>query len=90
MFLPFAVCRGKIVDVLNFRLWQDAQNRVYLIKELDRRTGQVSTRDLALLFSSGTIHLCCLLKSPINSLVHVIQGQSAISVDDTLKVVACR
>ncbi|KAL6646602.1 hypothetical protein ACP70R_015679 [Stipagrostis hirtigluma subsp. patula] len=39
------------------RLWQDAQNRVYLIKELDRRTGQ---------------------------------GQSAISVDDTLKVVACR
>uniref|UniRef100_A0A0E0LUJ2 Hexosyltransferase n=1 Tax=Oryza punctata TaxID=4537 RepID=A0A0E0LUJ2_ORYPU len=39
------------------RLWQDAQNRVYLIKELDRRTGQ---------------------------------GHSAISVDDTLKVVACR
>ncbi|KAG8047058.1 hypothetical protein GUJ93_ZPchr0008g12711 [Zizania palustris] len=39
------------------RLWQDAQNRVYLIKELDRRTGQ---------------------------------GQSAVSVDDTLKVVACR
>ncbi|XP_072973442.1 hydroxyproline O-galactosyltransferase HPGT1 isoform X2 [Typha angustifolia] len=39
------------------RLWQDAQNRVYLIKELDRRSGQ---------------------------------GQSAISVDDTLKVVACR
>lgn len=26
-----------------FRLWQDAQNRVYLIKELDRRTGQVGT-----------------------------------------------
>jgi hypothetical protein len=23
------------------RLWQDAQSRVYLIKELDRRTGQV-------------------------------------------------
>ncbi|PKA64241.1 putative beta-1,3-galactosyltransferase 11 [Apostasia shenzhenica] len=39
------------------RLWQDAQNRVYLIKELDRRTGQ---------------------------------GKSAISVDDTLKLVACR
>ncbi|KAM3190375.1 hypothetical protein ACQJBY_068500 [Aegilops geniculata] len=39
------------------RLWQDAQNRVYLIKELDRRTGQ---------------------------------GRSAISVDDTLKVVSCR
>ncbi|XP_073109137.1 hydroxyproline O-galactosyltransferase HPGT1 isoform X2 [Elaeis guineensis] len=39
------------------RLWQDAENRVYLIKELDRRTSQ---------------------------------AQSAISVDDTLKVVACR
>ncbi|XP_042459912.1 hydroxyproline O-galactosyltransferase HPGT1-like isoform X1 [Zingiber officinale] len=39
------------------RLWQDAQSRVYLIKELDRRTGQ---------------------------------GQSAISVDETLKLVDCR
>ncbi|KAG6579334.1 hydroxyproline O-galactosyltransferase HPGT1 [Cucurbita moschata] len=39
------------------RLWQDAENRVYLIKELDRLTGQ---------------------------------GQSAISVDDTLKIIACR
>ncbi|KAK9143922.1 hypothetical protein Syun_013322 [Stephania yunnanensis] len=39
------------------RLWQDAQNRVYLIKELDRVTGQ---------------------------------GQPAISVEDTLKVIACR
>uniref|UniRef100_A0A2P2LPF4 Hexosyltransferase n=1 Tax=Rhizophora mucronata TaxID=61149 RepID=A0A2P2LPF4_RHIMU len=39
------------------RLWQDSQNRVYLIKELDRITGQ---------------------------------GQSAISVDDTLKIIACR
>ncbi|XP_057464195.1 hydroxyproline O-galactosyltransferase HPGT1-like [Actinidia eriantha] len=39
------------------RLWQDAQNRVYLIKELDRRTGQ---------------------------------GQSAISVDDTLKIISFR
>ncbi|XP_048325827.1 hydroxyproline O-galactosyltransferase HPGT1 isoform X2 [Ziziphus jujuba] len=39
------------------RLWQDAQNRVYLIKELDRITGQ---------------------------------GKSAISVDDTLKIIACR
>ncbi|KAK3014959.1 hypothetical protein RJ639_008119 [Escallonia herrerae] len=39
------------------RLWQDAQNRVYLTKELDRLTGQ---------------------------------GQSAISVDDTLKIIACR
>ncbi|XP_059642038.1 hydroxyproline O-galactosyltransferase HPGT1-like [Cornus florida] len=39
------------------RLWQDAENRVYLIKELDKRTGQ---------------------------------GQSAISVDDTLKIITCR
>ncbi|KAJ4954413.1 hypothetical protein NE237_011196 [Protea cynaroides] len=39
------------------RLWQDAQNRVYLIKELDRVSGQ---------------------------------GQSAISVDDTLKIINCR
>ncbi|KAF5442213.1 hypothetical protein F2P56_034898 [Juglans regia] len=39
------------------RLWQDAESRVYLIKELDRITGL---------------------------------GQSAISVDDTLKIIACR
>ncbi|XVF10558.1 hypothetical protein REPUB_Repub07fG0192800 [Reevesia pubescens] len=39
------------------RMWQDAENRVYLIKELDRRTGQ---------------------------------GHSAVSVDDTLKIIACR
>ncbi|XP_057969282.1 hydroxyproline O-galactosyltransferase HPGT1-like isoform X2 [Malania oleifera] len=39
------------------RLWMDAESRVYLIKELDRRTGQ---------------------------------GKSAISVDDTLKIIACR
>ncbi|XWS49982.1 hypothetical protein CRYUN_Cryun12cG0049400 [Craigia yunnanensis] len=39
------------------RMWQDAENRVYLIHELDRRTGQ---------------------------------GNSAIFVDDTLKVIACR
>ncbi|KAF5478138.1 hypothetical protein F2P56_004723 [Juglans regia] len=39
------------------RLWQDAENRVYLIQELDKRTGQ---------------------------------DQSAISVDDTLKLIACR
>ncbi|XP_077229130.1 galactosyltransferase family protein [Tasmannia lanceolata] len=39
------------------RLWQDAENRVYLIKELDRKTGQ---------------------------------GHSAISVDDTLKIIACK
>ncbi|KAM7467738.1 hypothetical protein LguiB_015300 [Lonicera macranthoides] len=39
------------------RLWQDADNRVYLSKELDKVTGQ---------------------------------GQSAVSVDDTLKIIACR
>lgn len=39
------------------RLWQEAESRVYLVKELDRRTGQ---------------------------------GESAISVDDTLKVIDCR
>ncbi|KAK6947879.1 protein of unknown function DUF4094 [Dillenia turbinata] len=39
------------------RLWQDAETRAYLIKELDRRTGQ---------------------------------GQAAVSVDDTLKIIACR
>ncbi|RZC91272.1 hypothetical protein C5167_027335 [Papaver somniferum] len=39
------------------RLWQDAENRVYLINELDRITGK---------------------------------GQTAISVDDTLKVIDCR
>lgn len=39
------------------RLWQDAQNRVDIINELDRITGQ---------------------------------GRSAISVDDSLKVIACR
>ncbi|XP_061997063.1 hydroxyproline O-galactosyltransferase HPGT1 isoform X1 [Rosa rugosa] len=39
------------------RLWQDSENRVYLIKELDRITGK---------------------------------GGSVISVDDTLKIIACR
>lgn len=39
------------------RLWQDSESRVYLIKELDRITGQ---------------------------------GRSVISVDDTLKIIACR
>ncbi|XP_059667173.1 hydroxyproline O-galactosyltransferase HPGT1-like [Cornus florida] len=39
------------------RLWQDAENRVYLIKELDRITGQ---------------------------------GLSAMSMDDTMKIIACR
>ncbi|XP_055821644.1 hydroxyproline O-galactosyltransferase HPGT1-like [Solanum dulcamara] len=39
------------------RLWLDSENRVYIIQELDRRTGQ---------------------------------GRSAISVDDTLKIITCR
>ncbi|KAK8599821.1 hypothetical protein V6N12_049693 [Hibiscus sabdariffa] len=39
------------------RIWQDAESRVYLVQELDRRTRQ---------------------------------GNSAMSVDDTLKVIACR
>ncbi|PRQ17501.1 putative galactosylxylosylprotein 3-beta-galactosyltransferase [Rosa chinensis] len=39
------------------RLWQDAEDRVYLIKEIDKRNSQ---------------------------------GRSAISVDDTLKIIACR
>ncbi|XP_057521179.1 hydroxyproline O-galactosyltransferase HPGT1-like isoform X1 [Amaranthus tricolor] len=39
------------------RLWQDAENRVYLIKELDKKIGK---------------------------------GHSAISVDDTLNIIACR
>lgn len=39
------------------RLWQEAESRLYIVKELDRRTGQ---------------------------------GDSAINVDDTLKVIECR
>jgi len=39
------------------RLWQESEGRIYLSKELDRRTGQ---------------------------------GQPAISVDDTLKILGCR
>lgn len=39
------------------RLWQDAESRVYLIEQLEKRTAQ---------------------------------GQSAISVDDTLKIITCR
>lgn len=31
----------KMVLTIFFRLWQDAENRVYLINELDKRTGQV-------------------------------------------------
>ncbi|XP_019422314.1 PREDICTED: hydroxyproline O-galactosyltransferase HPGT1-like isoform X1 [Lupinus angustifolius] len=44
------------------RLWQDAESRVYLLEELQRRTGQFFR----------------------------FQGQSAISVDDTLKIIGCR
>jgi hypothetical protein len=58
LVLTFAVPgREILLTCPKFSLWQDAQSRVYLIKELDRRTGQ---------------------------------GHSTISVDDTLKVVACR
>ncbi|KAK7293453.1 hypothetical protein RJT34_16319 [Clitoria ternatea] len=39
------------------RLWQNTEERIYLVKELDKLTGQ---------------------------------GQSAISVEDTLKIIACR
>ncbi|XP_027362608.1 hydroxyproline O-galactosyltransferase HPGT1-like isoform X2 [Abrus precatorius] len=39
------------------RLWQNTEDRIYLIKELDKFTGQ---------------------------------GQSSLSVDDTLKIIACR
>ncbi|KAL2544293.1 putative beta-1 [Forsythia ovata] len=39
------------------RMWQDADNRVYLINELDKRIGQ---------------------------------GKSAVSVEDTLKIISCR
>ncbi|PNX77480.1 putative beta-galactosyltransferase 11-like protein [Trifolium pratense] len=39
------------------RLWQDAQSRVYLIQQLEKRTSQ---------------------------------GHSAVSVDDTLKIITCR
>nr|XP_043627515.1 hydroxyproline O-galactosyltransferase HPGT1-like [Erigeron canadensis] len=42
---------------LAYRLWQEAESRVYIVKELDRKTGQ---------------------------------GESTISVDDTLKVIECR
>ncbi|KAG6782852.1 hypothetical protein POTOM_012277 [Populus tomentosa] len=39
------------------RLWQDAETRLHLVEELDKRSGQ---------------------------------GKSAVSVDDTLKIIACR
>ncbi|KDP22186.1 hypothetical protein JCGZ_26017 [Jatropha curcas] len=51
------VSGSRIPTLLFSILWQDSENRVYLIKELDRITGQ---------------------------------GKSAISVDDTLKIIACR
>ncbi|ERN04589.1 hypothetical protein AMTR_s00075p00098720, partial [Amborella trichopoda] len=56
-FLMFSMLATMASLYVAGRLWQDAEARVYLIKELDRRTGQ---------------------------------GQPAISVDDTLKVLACK
>ncbi|KAG0459485.1 hypothetical protein HPP92_022613 [Vanilla planifolia] len=56
-YVMFAMLATMAAVYVAGRLWQDAQNRVFLVKELDRRTGQ---------------------------------GLSAISVDDTLKVVDCR
>ncbi|CAJ1974349.1 unnamed protein product [Sphenostylis stenocarpa] len=80
------------------RLWQDAENRVYLIKELDRITGQVviaisvqTNRDLLhwiLIFAiADSIHAFefVLVENQL-----IASGQSAISVDDTLKIIACR
>lgn len=32
------------------RLWQDAESRVYLVNELDKRTGQVKFHSIILLF----------------------------------------
>ena len=80
-----------------FSLWQDSQNRVYLIKELDRRTGQVSVM-LRFCIVKSTVRLLMpvsLLQIAFPALKFCIlalelQGQSAISVDETLKVVACR
>ncbi|KAF3448659.1 hypothetical protein FNV43_RR09372 [Rhamnella rubrinervis] len=55
--LPFAMFATMAAVYVAGRLWQEAEERVYLIQELDKRTGQ---------------------------------GQSAISVEDTLKIIACR
>lgn len=41
-----------------FRLWQDAQNRVYLIKELDRRTGKVRSFTINVVYLF-IILICC-------------------------------
>lgn len=57
------ICGKCVVD----RLWQDAENRVYLVAELDRRTGQVSLLqrkifgDAFILCSMLIIHYCHLL-----------------------------
>ena len=38
-------CLNCVMSLMwDFRLWQESQNRVYLIKELDRITGQVSSQ----------------------------------------------
>ncbi|WVZ18659.1 hypothetical protein V8G54_005981 [Vigna mungo] len=63
------------------RLWQDAENRVYLIKELDRITGQNWLMACVLLV---------IIKELGFSMCRRSTGQSAISVDDTLKIIACR
>ncbi|XP_057450038.1 hydroxyproline O-galactosyltransferase HPGT1-like isoform X2 [Lotus japonicus] len=55
--LVFAMIATMATVYVAGRLWQDAENRVHLVEELEKRTGQ---------------------------------GQSAVSVDDTLKVIACR
>ncbi|KAF7147603.1 hypothetical protein RHSIM_Rhsim03G0197400 [Rhododendron simsii] len=110
------------------RLWQDAENRVYIIKELDRITGQVMKQRLFLSFFSvddveKIMSQCtgkaCLSGQGMSTIYSntsddcqvivdvrfkmgyidvvfevgysaLIRGQSAISVDDTLKIIACR
>ncbi|XP_061344574.1 hydroxyproline O-galactosyltransferase HPGT1-like [Gastrolobium bilobum] len=55
--LMFAMVATMATIYVAGRLWQDAESRVYLIEELEKRTDQ---------------------------------GHSAVSVDDTLKIIACR
>ncbi|KAF3632237.1 putative beta-1,3-galactosyltransferase 11 [Capsicum annuum] len=59
------------------RLWLDSENRVYLIQELDRRTGQVGSTKI-----KGGYHILAKIAD--------YEGRSAISVDDTLKIITCR
>lgn len=47
------------------RLWQDAESRVYLVNELDKRTGQVK-------FQSVCISICLLF------LVQMVEGKGEI------------